>query len=620
LSNSQQPGEGLSDWWSLAYTAEVGDAGTDARGIGTYLFGQPANGPGIRPQPYSTNPAVNTWTYESIAGMSIPHGVGAVWAQAAWEVYWALVDEYGFSADFYDAAGGAGNQRMMLYVNEGLKNTACSPTFIDVRDGIIQAVMDNYGGDDLCTVWDAFAAFGLGTDASTPGSGSTTATNGFDTPLECQCTVPDPATNLTATANGDNQIDLSWTASPTSDVTYNVYRSFDGCPQTAPMLIASGISGTTYSDLTVSGGTTYSYAVTTIDITGDCESAPTNCDDATATGVCTRPPTFDGLTAVTNNGTPSCGVQVAWGAATGHCGSDVVYNVYRSTVPGFTPGPANLEASCLSGTSYADAAVSNGTEYHYVVRAEDDSGNGAGQCAGGNEDANEVAGSAVPTGTIDAFLTDDLEAGTANWTLSAGGADTGTSPWTLVDTASNSPTHSYFVSDEAVIKDQYLTTTAPIVIPGGTPALLSFWQQVNTENTYDGGVLEYSTNAGTTWFDILDGDGGTVPANANRFLLNGYTGVISSSFSSPIGGREAWEGNLGPWQEVQVDMSDFAGNTILLRWRMACDSSVSATGWWIDDIDLSFTNACVASVPLFADGFELGNTSAWSSSMGEPTP
>ena len=31
---------------------------------------------------------------------------------------------------------------MMLYVNEGLKNTACSPTFTDVRDGIIQAAID----------------------------------------------------------------------------------------------------------------------------------------------------------------------------------------------------------------------------------------------------------------------------------------------------------------------------------------------------------------------------------------------------------------------------------------------------------------------------------------------
>ena len=190
LSNSQQPGEGLSDWWSLAYTGEVGDQGTDVRGSGTYILGQPLGGPGVRTQPYSTDPAVNTHTYASINGMSIPHGVGEVWAQAAWEAYWALVDVHGFDPDLYDATGTAGNQRMMLYVNEGLKNTACSPTFTDVRDGIIQAATDNHGGVDVCRLWQAFAEFGLGTDAISGGSNSTSPTNGFAVPPECEGGTP----------------------------------------------------------------------------------------------------------------------------------------------------------------------------------------------------------------------------------------------------------------------------------------------------------------------------------------------------------------------------------------------------------------------------------------------
>ena len=45
---------------------------------------------------------------------------------------------------------------MMLYVNEGLKNTACNPTFTQVRDGIIQAAMDLHGGEDVCPIWEAF--------------------------------------------------------------------------------------------------------------------------------------------------------------------------------------------------------------------------------------------------------------------------------------------------------------------------------------------------------------------------------------------------------------------------------------------------------------------------------
>ena len=184
LTNPEQPGEGLSDWWALVYTARPEDRGSDPRGIATYVIGSPPGPGGIRTQPYSTDPTLNTHTYESIAGMAIPHGVGEVWAQAAWEAYWMLVNLHGFDANLYDPFGGAGNQRMMLYVNEGLKNTACSPTFLNVRDGILQAAIDNYGGEDVCFLWEAFANFGLGEDAA-DGGGFNLPTNGFQIPAGC---------------------------------------------------------------------------------------------------------------------------------------------------------------------------------------------------------------------------------------------------------------------------------------------------------------------------------------------------------------------------------------------------------------------------------------------------
>ncbi len=211
LSNTQQPGEGLSDWWALVYTAKPSDTGADPRGIASYVFGQPTDGLGIRTQSYSTDPNINTHTYESIEGMAVPHGVGEVWGQAAWEVYWALVGTHGFDPDLYNSTGGAGNQRMMLYVNEGLKNTACSPTFTDVRDGIIQAAIDNYGGEDVCLMWEAFAAFGLGVDAVSGGPFSTSPTNGFQVPGSClvgpRIEIPTPQSQLSGTT-----VTFEWTA------------------------------------------------------------------------------------------------------------------------------------------------------------------------------------------------------------------------------------------------------------------------------------------------------------------------------------------------------------------------------------------------------------------------
>ncbi len=185
LNNTQQPGEGWSDWLGLVYTATAADVATDGRGIATWLFGQASDGPGIRGQKYSTDPLVNTWTYESISGVGVPHGVGSVWSQAIWEVYWALVGAHGFGTDLHDAGGGFGNQRAMLYINEGLKNTACGPSFLDTRDGIIQAAVDNNGGEDVCRIWTAFAGFGLGEDATTAGANTQSATNGFAIPSAC---------------------------------------------------------------------------------------------------------------------------------------------------------------------------------------------------------------------------------------------------------------------------------------------------------------------------------------------------------------------------------------------------------------------------------------------------
>ena len=79
----------------------------------------------------------------------------------------------------------AGNQRAMLYVNAGLMNAPCSPSFVDVRDGILQAAVDNHGGEDVCRIWSAFAGMGLGVNALSGGANSTTPINGFAVPISC---------------------------------------------------------------------------------------------------------------------------------------------------------------------------------------------------------------------------------------------------------------------------------------------------------------------------------------------------------------------------------------------------------------------------------------------------
>ncbi|MEM7051779.1 MAG: M36 family metallopeptidase [Acidobacteriota bacterium] len=284
LNNNQQAGEGWSDLMSLIYSAETGDQGSDPRGIGTYALNQPTSGSGIRTQRYSTNPAVNTHTYESIQGMAIPHGVGEVWAQAYWEVFWALVDRHGFDEDLANSTAGAGNHRAMLYLNEGFKNTACSPTFVNNRDGIIQAATDNYGGADVCLIWETFAAFGLGEDAVSGGSGSTNPTNGFAVPASCACQP-----TAVADAGADQTICLGDSATVGTAALANHTYSWSPGGQTSAQISVSPTATTTYTvTATTSCGTDQDSATVVVDdgsgggLTDDFESGASGW---TATGL-----------------------------------------------------------------------------------------------------------------------------------------------------------------------------------------------------------------------------------------------------------------------------------------------------------------------------------------------
>lgn len=225
LSNSEQMGEGWSDWFGLMLTMESGDAGADVRGIGTYASDQPVTGRGIRPAPYSTDFAVNNFTYGSsnnTAQVSEPHGVGFVFATVLWDLNWALVDQYGGIPDPDLYGGTGGNNIAMKLVIEGLKLQPCNPGMIDGRDAILQADQLLNNGIHQCLIWEVFAKRGFGFSADQGSSASRTdQTEAFDLPPICQVATQAPTANfspnsasacITTMAFTDNSTDIpqSW--------------------------------------------------------------------------------------------------------------------------------------------------------------------------------------------------------------------------------------------------------------------------------------------------------------------------------------------------------------------------------------------------------------------------
>ncbi len=190
LQNQEQMGEGWSDYFGFLLTMKANDTRFDPRGTGTYALGEGIAGKGLRTKPYSSDFAVNDFTYDDIKSQSVPHGVGSVWATMLWDLSWDLIDEYGFDPDMHNGTGG--NNIALQLVMDGLKLQPCSPGFVDGRDAILEADLIANGGANRCIIWRAFAKRGLGLSASQGSSGSRSdGTEAFDVPVDCLLGVSD---------------------------------------------------------------------------------------------------------------------------------------------------------------------------------------------------------------------------------------------------------------------------------------------------------------------------------------------------------------------------------------------------------------------------------------------
>lgn len=106
------------------------------------------------------------------------------------------------------------------------------------------------------------------TSLNLSGTPTTAATDSFTVKVTgCGGGTYDEPYKVVVQASANHVVDLSWKASTTSDVTgYNVYRSPDA--STWKRINVSLIASAQYSDSTVSNGSTYYYAATSVDIYG----------------------------------------------------------------------------------------------------------------------------------------------------------------------------------------------------------------------------------------------------------------------------------------------------------------------------------------------------------------
>jgi choice-of-anchor B domain-containing protein len=497
---------------------------------------------------------------------------------------------------FHDGATGAADHN--LYVHEGYAYQSNYQSGLRILDlsaidgGTLSEAgfFDTYPANDSANfngTWSNYPYYESGV------VGVSDINRGFFVLQPQLCRAPAAASGLLAQGNGDQRIDLAWTGSTTPGATYAVDRILGGCGGNTSETIASGLTTPNYSDLAASGQVTYGYRVRSVAASGECAAAASACVEASTTGACTAPPLFAGIASVQSAGTTSCAIDVSWQAAQSLCGSTSSYQIFRSENPTFTPTPADLVSSGIGTLSWTDAAVAASTPYTYVVRAADD-GNGAIE---GNS-IRLSASAAGPVGDGDFFS--GAEIGTP---ILAGNDEPDEirlplSPahvaWEIVDTQAHSGERSYY---SGYNNSECLSIgTGPLTLSNGTAPMLEFWTRYGIEAGWDGGVVQASTDGGSTWMTLTP--------------LGGYPSTLTSSENAcgfPAGSG-AFTGTNLAWTQKQIDLAPYAGQSIQLRFRFGTDSGVVAQGWWIDDIRVSHAQVagiCAATNDLiFASGFD----------------
>ena len=210
------------------------------------------------------------------------------------------------------------------------------------------------------------------------GDGSSAASaQGSGTTLGGTCSaVPSAPTGLTATAESTSSIGLTWAAvTPPANCTVSSYTVFGGTTANPTTVIASGVTGTTYSNTGLAANTTYYYVVKAVDADGT-SAASTQAQATTGTPSCTAVPSAPtGLTATASSPTA---IGLSWSAVAPPANCSISsYSVYGSTTSGFTPGSGNLLSSSVTGTSYSNTGLSASTTYYYKVEAADADGSSA---------------------------------------------------------------------------------------------------------------------------------------------------------------------------------------------------------------------------------------------------
>ncbi|MBU0679536.1 MAG: S8 family serine peptidase [Verrucomicrobia bacterium] len=169
-------------------------------------------------------------------------------------------------------------------------------------------------------------------------------------------------------------------------------------------------------------------------------------------------------------------------------------------------------------------------------------------------------------------LEEDVEGGTNSW-LHYGTNDL----WHISTSRHYSASHSWYAGYEglgAYANSMHAMLLTPLVKLGSN-AVLSFRHWIDAElyysdYTWDGGIVELSTNAGMSFFQIAP--------------IGGYAHQIFGHPASPWPNGTPCFADTGVWKQASFDLSAYEGHEAVVRFHFGSDGAAVEEGWYIDDV------------------------------------
>lgn len=161
----------------------------------------------------------------------------------------------------------------------------------------------------------------------------------------------------------------------------------------------------------------------------------------------------------------------------------------------------------------------------------------------------------------------------ANWNVSQSWNTTNSDYYSPSSSITDSPNGDY---DNNI--NNIITLANAVDLTNAVGANMTFWAKWEIEENWDYAQVEVSTNGGNSW----------IP-QCGKYTNDGVPDQNAAN------GEPLYDGFQTSWVKEEIDLSDYLGSSVLVRFKIVSDQYVEEDGFYFDDFQVNIITGCLAN-------------------------